>query len=305
MPIINLPDLGRPIIEINEEILCTRRDPPPILYHYTNREGLFGILRNQNLWAKDYRFLGDDKEIEWGHDLIRGVLTSKRKDVLGFRGQGESYRVIELFNTIETSLERARRQVPNHFVTCFSEKGDDLKLWQEHVGDRGGYSLGFDARILDSCGSTGVRLLHVKYQESVQVQALDRVIERAIKRARSMSDVDDRHWVNLAPLLADTLMCDLIDCLCSFKRPCFDFEEEWRCVVTPSGIQRVHWEREIKVVARSETRYVELRSRTRRLPLLEIIAGPEAKQFDSQLLPQLSVELKKSQSLVRNEQWIS
>ncbi len=42
MLIINLPDLGRPIIEINEGILCTRRDSPPILYHYTDREGLSG-----------------------------------------------------------------------------------------------------------------------------------------------------------------------------------------------------------------------------------------------------------------------
>jgi hypothetical protein len=35
----------------------------PRLYHYTNEQGLYGILENQCVWATHYKFLNDYSEI--------------------------------------------------------------------------------------------------------------------------------------------------------------------------------------------------------------------------------------------------
>jgi hypothetical protein len=35
----------------------------PRLYHYTNQKGLDGILTSQSLWAKNYKYLNDEREI--------------------------------------------------------------------------------------------------------------------------------------------------------------------------------------------------------------------------------------------------
>lgn len=292
--IVHPLDLEQPIYEINDEVLCNRRDPPRILYHYTGREGLSGILETQSLWAKDFRCLGDDQEIECGHALIRDILKRNRREILVCCGQGETFPVIALFNEIEASIESDRKRFPDHFVACFSESGDNLKLWQEHGDACRGYSLGFDARELDACTTAGVRLLPVEYQQASQAQLVDSLINRVIKRARSLSDVESWDWPDLLPLLAHTLLRDLIDCLCSFKRECLSFEKEWRCVISPRGIQGALWDQVTKAGPSGEIKYVELRSRKRRFPLRQIVIGPEAEGFDSPLLDQLGVQVKKS-----------
>ena len=42
------------------------------IYHYTNYEGLCGILKNRKLWYTNYRYLNDKSEIQFGFDLRQG-----------------------------------------------------------------------------------------------------------------------------------------------------------------------------------------------------------------------------------------
>ena len=52
-----------------------------ILYHYTSREGLFGILKSRALWASSYMFMNDIKEFSHASAMLKdaasGAVVSK------------------------------------------------------------------------------------------------------------------------------------------------------------------------------------------------------------------------------------
>lgn len=54
----------------------------PRLYHYTNEQGLYGILDNHNqcLWSTHYKFLNDYSEIELFKDKLIESLFSRALD---------------------------------------------------------------------------------------------------------------------------------------------------------------------------------------------------------------------------------
>ena len=50
-------------------------DPlPDRLYHYTDAGGLYGILKDKNLWATHAAYLNDSREFLYGMDLIEAEL---------------------------------------------------------------------------------------------------------------------------------------------------------------------------------------------------------------------------------------
>ena len=46
-------------------------EPPDTLYHYTNLEGLMGIIQDKAIWATHTQYLNDTKEYTLALGLIR------------------------------------------------------------------------------------------------------------------------------------------------------------------------------------------------------------------------------------------
>ena len=57
----------------------TARDLPEVLYHYTTREGLFGILSSLKIWASSSQFLNDASEFTYSTQLIAEIATDLKK----------------------------------------------------------------------------------------------------------------------------------------------------------------------------------------------------------------------------------
>ena len=50
---------------------------PPLLYHYTHRTALSGILSSKSIWATDARQLEDPSEIRYGFEIAQEILSDE------------------------------------------------------------------------------------------------------------------------------------------------------------------------------------------------------------------------------------
>ena len=108
---------------------------PATVYHYTNPDGLFGLLSSKRVWATDYRFLNDlmESEIGWSRakDLVRKILPRTEDRV-----QRQFYeQVLEILKI---------PRVESNFVYSLSSRRDDLAQWRMYADDGRGFTIGFD-----------------------------------------------------------------------------------------------------------------------------------------------------------------
>lgn len=52
------------------------KNTPDVIYHYTNQDGLLGIIGNNTLWATNILYLNDYKEHIIGKELLDIVFKS-------------------------------------------------------------------------------------------------------------------------------------------------------------------------------------------------------------------------------------
>ncbi len=125
----------------SEEILRSFLGPingsesPPIIYHYTDANGLRGILETGRLWLSDIFTLNDPSE------LRHGIFWAAK--ILKKNGPKEFARFFEDFFKSESNVNRA-----NYFICSFSSRGNDLAQWRAYANNGRGYALGFDAKRL-------------------------------------------------------------------------------------------------------------------------------------------------------------
>ena len=63
--------------------------PPERLFHYTNSQGLLGIVTGQKLWASHADFLNDSSEAGYAFDVLKDSL---KEIVRGLAGAGNAAR---------------------------------------------------------------------------------------------------------------------------------------------------------------------------------------------------------------------
>src|ERR1700684_413334 len=120
---------------------------PDVLYHYTDAAGVLGIIERRELWASNAAFLNDSTELIY----VRGVL----QEVLAeFEAGDEHSRAVARYG--HSMLRGLSEWLYDVYVACFCENGDLLSQWRGYPRTGGGYSLGFDTRLLRH-GNTACR----------------------------------------------------------------------------------------------------------------------------------------------------
>lgn len=109
-----------------------------VVWHYTNTEGLIGILSaGPALRATHYRFLNDTEELEYGFCLLEqlwqeyGAQLAPDQDLQGLVDGAIAY----------ARSSTTRREL---YVACASLTRDSLAQWRGYAGGAG-YSIGFKA----------------------------------------------------------------------------------------------------------------------------------------------------------------
>jgi hypothetical protein len=125
------------------------RTPPETLYHYTDQDGLLGIIREKEIWASHHQCLNDTREFVHAKSLIRLEVDKRRV--------GSDSDSIELLDGMQATLDGPiGNEEVNLYVASFSEVGDSLSQWRAYGGQTAGFALGFK-------GAEIKRILHPKF----------------------------------------------------------------------------------------------------------------------------------------------
>ena len=194
-------------------------EPSEQLLHYTNADGLLGILNSKEIWATDATYLNDYQELLYARNIIADHLqvlcdypewepsfqiTSDEKDLMR--------RYVTLF--------RSFRSIPEVFVASFSCAYDSLSQWREY----GGYSVAVSGAALRNCAQRAQGLfVRCVYQQSRQVDLVKLIVKKMILEYRKHGDPQF-----LKEYMVENLLCKLSPLL---KHPSFEEEDEWRIVI--------------------------------------------------------------------------
>jgi len=202
---------------------------PNILYHYTNHNGLIGILKSKDIWASHIQYLNDAKEFKYAADLIR------KKFSLSFKKLETSHRD-SLSKLIDMSNILRQYQI---FVTSFSEEGNLLSQWRAYCPEFNGYSIGFPFSsinyLIDNQNGIKYYLFPCIYDKITQNKIIEKLKENFIngvigsleKTIKSLEKTEEQISLHLTNVLKEyTLQYLIISSI--MKKSKFDEEKEWR-----------------------------------------------------------------------------
>lgn len=211
-----------PAIGLSQEL-----EPHTAVFHYTDRNGLAGILNSGELWATSISYLNDTREVEHGRDLILATLSS-HIDYL--QRQSVSRRLYDIANAMNDW------GIVPIYVCCFSEDDDSLSQWRAYA-PRGGYALGFQMPQIDgilrqqmTIDDLAINFAKVVYDHMDQKALAERLVTDL---EREVAGVPDEYWNERTIFLMShrfTLGAALLSAQMKHYR--FAEEREWRLIVT-------------------------------------------------------------------------
>ena len=183
---------------------------PKHLYHYTNLQGLRGIIEQQHLRMTSVFWMDDTTELFWFYEVVRRVLG---------RGLSDEHNVLRV-RFEETMQDRRLSYV---FCTCFSEVSDSRSQWLEYADDGHGFAIGFDPQTFDlkrAGPKRDVELKPVIYDEEEQERMADEIIHVLQEHG---NELHDKFVLGAARHNAwwQAPRC---------KNPAFENEQEWRLI---------------------------------------------------------------------------
>jgi hypothetical protein len=222
-----------PVLELTDWLNTWRnaQGTPPPLFHYTDADGLRGIINSGSLWATHIDYLNDSQEFKHAYGLINSIIDG----LLG----GEQNQTTVRLRLIKDWFQRhfiLWRAVLAPYVVCFCEKGNLLSQWRAYAADGSGFSLEFDpGRLMQGLSSNGpdvfpnIKLFKAVYDESEQKRLILLALEQLLAAFDSHRQEDVLGWVPL--VFSEMNVC--------FKHPAFAEEQEWRLVYMARGAEHL------------------------------------------------------------------
>jgi len=225
-------------------------DTPPdrLLFHYTDQQGLMGIIKEKELWATQIQYLNDVKEQDYAFELAISILNRK----LGLRSQSDKFTLRDAFRTankisslitvdegkielqmLKNSLYGIWNEtgVFESFIFSFSEREDLLSQWRGYCPKSGGFSLGLDLRKeWGNLQQQGYQISKCIYKRDQQKELVEKIFDEAFDEMKGGDPQDPED---------NTEEKAMIKCLGNFsdivpilKHPTFIEEQEWRIIST-------------------------------------------------------------------------
>lgn len=181
--------------------------PSSIIYHYTDVNGLLGMISTGKIWATHASRLNDSSEYDHGikvvADCVRKSMPATSRTLVD--------KILSEFKMVDT------------FVASYSTKPDLLSQWRSYSGGGVGYCLGFATEGIASLDHRTPLLEPVIYRDS---QAQE-VISTMLKRVDDFFQNNEFGEVEVGFLLG-TVGATLANLACTIKHPAFEEEAEYR-----------------------------------------------------------------------------
>src|SRR5271165_6893085 len=189
--------------------------PPEALYHYTNQDGLIGIMKTKQLWATKVQYLNDTTEFNLAINLGRDQLSERLGKV--------SKPIAEILKRVIADIENILNV--NICVVSFCEDSDLLSQWRGYAGS-GGVAIGFRSEFLARLAKIeGGCLGNCIYEKYRQIKIVEKIIDNMIET------IDVTEMANADyPRAFEYFQRHLIESGAFFKDQGFKEEKEWRIV---------------------------------------------------------------------------
>lgn len=252
---------------------------PSRLTHYTNLDGLTGVISSGQFWASNVSFLNDRRE------LIHGLEASVEAiEKLVSKASYASWKPA-LDHTV---AELKKGKIPSTYAICFCGRSDSLSQWRGYGGTEQGIALIFDrAKLVSILQRDDLTLSKIIYGT---VTASDKM-RRELKK-----ELEDLERLQGGPggLARRQLEQDVYSVVCKllprFKHVGFADEREWRFVIQPTdAIGDLGFRAKGNVLVP----YMQVGPGSRfHLPLTKVIIGPGREQELTKRSVQLFLEQK-------------
>ena len=209
-------------------------------YHYTSPNALLSILKNQQIYFTDIRFLNDKSEDIYLVKLIMDLLDENEKEYPNVREVTnvlfKNNRISDLqsLNVINIDYSVPLNYIPmRKFVFCTTTESDQLNMWNYYVhnGKYQGYNIGFNIEKLLKSFDTEkpktadpFRVVYGKvlYDKKKQCEEIFRLFEELEIRKNFSQSLDYlvvelRHYIDSYGAF--------------FKNPSFKAEKEYRICI--------------------------------------------------------------------------
>jgi hypothetical protein len=190
-----------------------------MIYHYTDADGVLGIIESKAIWATNVWFMNDSVEATYGSKRVEKFLESINP------ASDEKQLAVRIAQGVIRNL-RTSESFPESYITCFSKKGDQLSQWRAY-GYGKGFSIGFDRDAIAALANhyspnqAGGHIHEVIYGKSEQKRVLQSVFDQKVtaKSAQADADYDE---------LIQEFISSAINVIPSLKNSAFKEEAEVR-----------------------------------------------------------------------------
>ncbi|MCC6860052.1 MAG: DUF2971 domain-containing protein [Bryobacterales bacterium] len=192
------------------------------LYHYTNLDGLRGIVSNSDLWLTHAQYCNDEEELTHGVRLTRSVIEEQAQPADPKRREY----LAELLRLLDSP------QLDPVYICCFCEKDDLLSQWRAYAANATGVSLEFEPAGFayttgpDCPPAMGLmRFWKVFYPPETQRKIIRSAIDYYPRFEPGSEPADWARWT------AEAIRFFIP----TFKNSDFQEEKEWRLIFTPAA----------------------------------------------------------------------
>ncbi|MFC1489722.1 DUF2971 domain-containing protein [Candidatus Latescibacterota bacterium] len=213
------------IIQINQKIILPNNN---LIYHYTDANGLKGIVQSQLLWGSNSQYLNDPTEYEYG----LSIAMEKLKKGIDERVSSDT----EIYKVLMSILEmKSLYNDESHFVFSMSEEGDLLSQWRGYGDFCKGYSIGINPNEIEILMKglptspqvidlMGFYLLKVIYKKEEQSEIMEDAVDKILNKLLLWYNDDPKGIHSFQHLIMSLLKVFAY----TFKHSTWKEEKEWR-----------------------------------------------------------------------------
>lgn len=158
---------------INRNVTIFNSHESHCVYHYCSLDTCIKIIQNQKLWASDIRFMNDPVEFNYGVDLIKEILATKKAE---FDDKAQP-----IINALEDKINNSDiRSLIQRFIVCFSKDKKLPNQWEKYADNYKGMAIGFfPDKLRYSLYHTPVEF-YVVYEREVQENEIIKILKDSI-----------------------------------------------------------------------------------------------------------------------------
>lgn len=244
---------------------------PDTLFHYTDINGLMGIIGSGSIWCSDSRLMNDRSEGQYARRFLY-----RHKKAIQERIKSDKVLFDTIFNN-DYLIKPGIFSNSVNFIACFCEESNLLSQWRGYGNPQGSVSIGIDLtniesninNNLDGITSNSVHFGKVIYDENLQLDTIAKQFDSCVfaSQGDDLSDINN---------LKRRIINSLNQTFLFFKHSGFKEENEWRLVINAKPLTT-----DIDIKFRSSqygmTQYIEAPLKSEQddyIKIKEITLGP-------------------------------